>query len=109
MCIRDSLGTLLRQYYPAPEPEVRIVDMREELKHGHKLIFSRELLTDLEQTLENHGQALLFLNRREMCIRDRAHSLQRTVRYILKQQGISVENIPLEDEAATVDKEADND
>ena len=38
-----------------------------------------------------------------------AHSLQRTVRYILKQQGISVENIPLEDEAATVDKEADND
>ena len=29
--------------------------------------------------------------------------------YILKQQGISVENIPLEDEAATVDKEADND
>ena len=63
-CGQYALGTLLRQYYPAPEPEVRIVDMREELKHGHKLIFSRELLTDLEQTLENHGQALLFLNRR---------------------------------------------
>lgn len=64
LCGRYALGRLSRQYYPAPQPEVRIVDMREELKHGHKLIFSRELLGELEQTLADHGQALLFLNRR---------------------------------------------
>ena len=38
--------------------------MREELKNGHKLIFSRELLADITETLENREQTLLFLNRR---------------------------------------------
>lgn len=63
-CGQYALGSLPRQYYPAPEPEVRIVDMRAELKNGHKLIFSRELLADLTETLAEQGQAVLFLNRR---------------------------------------------
>jgi primosomal protein N' (replication factor Y) (superfamily II helicase) len=59
-----SLGYLSRQYYPAPQPEVSIVDMRQELAEGHKLIFSRELIAALAQTLTTGDQAVLFLNRR---------------------------------------------
>lgn len=45
-------------------PPVRIVDMREELKQGQRGIFSRPLMEALTQTLANHEQAILFLNRR---------------------------------------------
>ncbi len=45
-------------------PDVSIVDMREELKSGHRSIFSRSLIAALTATLNNHEQAILFLNRR---------------------------------------------
>ena len=45
-------------------PPVRIVDMRDELKAGHRGIFSRLLLNELESTLKRGEQAILFLNRR---------------------------------------------
>ena len=45
-------------------PEVECVDMREELKHGNKNVLSRSLQRLLENTLDNHQQAILLLNRR---------------------------------------------
>lgn len=45
-------------------PPIRIVDMREELKAGHRGTFSRLLLEELESTLKRGEQAILFLNRR---------------------------------------------
>jgi primosomal protein N' (replication factor Y) len=45
-------------------PPVHIVDMRDELKAGHRGIFSRLLLNELELTLRRGEQAILFLNRR---------------------------------------------
>ncbi|MCD8078827.1 MAG: primosomal protein N', partial [Lachnospiraceae bacterium] len=45
-------------------PEVRIVDMREEMREGNKSIFSRELAEDIQDRLEKKEQVILFLNRR---------------------------------------------
>ncbi|CDF57885.1 primosomal protein N' [Thermobrachium celere] len=45
-------------------PEVKIVDMRNELASGNKLIFSRELYNSIEENLRNNKQTILFLNRR---------------------------------------------
>ncbi|NLZ39372.1 MAG: primosomal protein N' [Firmicutes bacterium] len=45
-------------------PSVEIVDMRQELKDGHKSIFSRTLIAALQDTLQKKQQAILFLNRR---------------------------------------------
>ncbi|MBQ5951404.1 MAG: primosomal protein N' [Lachnospiraceae bacterium] len=59
-------------YFTLPEraragsrpPEVRIIDMREEMKRGNKSIFSEELASLMEERLERREQILLFLNRR---------------------------------------------
>lgn len=45
-------------------PEVRIVDMREELKDGNRSMFSRALHKGLEERLERGEQTVLLLNRR---------------------------------------------
>ncbi len=45
-------------------PKVFVVDMREELKHGNKTIFSRLLTEEILQTLKDNNQIILFLNRR---------------------------------------------
>jgi len=45
-------------------PPVRVVDMRQELKSGNRSIFSRALQKSLGETLQEHHQAILFLNRR---------------------------------------------
>jgi primosomal protein N' (replication factor Y) len=45
-------------------PQVSIVDLREELKAGHRSPLSRPLLTAMEQTLARGEQTILFLNRR---------------------------------------------
>jgi primosomal protein N' (replication factor Y) len=47
----------------APLPQVRIVDMRQELKAGNRSIFSRALLENLEQVIQAGQQAILYLNR----------------------------------------------
>ncbi|HOL16931.1 MAG TPA: primosomal protein N' [Bacillota bacterium] len=49
---------------PYQRPAVQVVDMRQELKQGHRRIFSRPLLEELNRVLERDEQALLFLNRR---------------------------------------------
>ena len=48
----------------APLPEVKIVDMREELKAGNRSMFSGQLKQAIEKVLLNKEQAILFLNRR---------------------------------------------
>lgn len=45
-------------------PEVRIVDMREELRHGNRGIFSDALASEIKTTLEKGEQVILFMNRR---------------------------------------------
>lgn len=47
-----------------PLPDVKVVDMREELKDGNRSIFSRALQQALKDCLETRQQAILFLNRR---------------------------------------------
>jgi primosomal protein N' (replication factor Y) len=44
-------------------PNVKVVDMREELKEGNRSIFSMSLQENLRQVLESGQQAILFLNR----------------------------------------------
>ena len=45
-------------------PEVRIVDMREELKNGNRSILSGDLQQSLRDTLNAGRQSILYLNRR---------------------------------------------
>ncbi|WP_236691010.1 replication restart helicase PriA [Levilinea saccharolytica] len=49
---------------PLSLPPVDIVDMRSELKHGNRSIFSQALQQALAHTLEAGEQAILYLNRR---------------------------------------------
>jgi primosomal protein N' (replication factor Y) (superfamily II helicase) len=45
-------------------PSIKVIDMRQELKAGNRTIFSRELQSALQATLEARQQAILFINRR---------------------------------------------
>jgi primosomal protein N' (replication factor Y) len=45
-------------------PQVRVVDMRQELRAGNRSLFSRVLQEDLRQVVRAGEQAILFLNRR---------------------------------------------
>jgi primosomal protein N' (replication factor Y) (superfamily II helicase) len=45
-------------------PDVRVVDMRQELRAGNRSIFSRSLQTALARVLLSRQQAILYLNRR---------------------------------------------
>jgi primosomal protein N' (replication factor Y) (superfamily II helicase) len=59
---RDAHG--LPRSVALPLPPVKIVDMRHELQHGNRSIFSRPLQTALAGALQRGEQAILFLNRR---------------------------------------------
>ena len=48
----------------ARDTEVEICDMRQELKNGNRSIFSKHLANGLRHCIQNHHQAILFLNRR---------------------------------------------
>lgn len=56
--------TLKKRTNNKPLPEVDIVDMREELIEGNKMIFSRKLYSEVKSNLERREQTILFLNRR---------------------------------------------
>ena len=49
---------------PAPLATVEIVDMRRELKEGHRHFLSRALLGSLGEVVDTGAKAILFLNRR---------------------------------------------
>ena len=60
-------------------PELKIVDLREELAHGNKSMISISLYDEIEKNIKNKEQTVLFLNRRGfstfvMC-RDCGHTL----------------------------------
>lgn len=59
-----TLITLSERADGALLPQIKVVDMREELMNDNKSIFSASLFSGLKQTLENKEQAILFLNRR---------------------------------------------
>lgn len=46
-----------------PLPRISVVDMREELKAGWTEVISRELLSEIRETLDRGKQVILFLNR----------------------------------------------
>ena len=45
-------------------PDIKVVDMREELATGNRTIFSRTLYNELVKNISNKEQSMLFLNRR---------------------------------------------
>jgi len=47
-----------------PLPEVRLVDMREELRDGNRTMFSKTLMEGINDRLEKNEQIVMFLNRR---------------------------------------------
>ena len=59
-----QLYQLKQRYNGKPLPDVRIVDMREEVKAGNDLAFSYDLLDEIQRTRDAGKQTILFLNRR---------------------------------------------
>jgi primosomal protein N' (replication factor Y) len=55
---------LTKRYNTTPLPSLQVVDMRKELLHGNKSIFSEGLYAAMIDTLNAGKQVLLFLNRR---------------------------------------------
>ncbi len=58
------LTTLSGRYEDRSLPAVSVVDMRQELRSGNRSVLSRELREALQECLDDHSQAMLFLNRR---------------------------------------------
>ncbi len=61
---RYSLLTIENRVSGQALPEVTVIDLREEIKEGHRSIFSRELIGRIRDVLDRKEQAILFLNRR---------------------------------------------
>ena len=59
-----TLYTLTRRFNGKALPQVRIVDMREQLKEGNDYSFSFELLDAIRETKDAGKQTILLLNRR---------------------------------------------
>jgi primosomal protein N' (replication factor Y) len=59
-----ELLRLPHRVHSRPLPVVSIVDMREELLAGNRLMFSRRLQMEMHACLAKQEQAILFLNRR---------------------------------------------
>ena len=59
-----TLLELPSRYNKVPLPKVSVVDMVDELKHGNRSLFSKELAYDMAACLEKKKQVILFLNRR---------------------------------------------
>ena len=58
------LLTLNKRVHNQIMPDMKIVDMRKELAANNHHIFSRELQSELENSLNNKYQSILFINRR---------------------------------------------
>ncbi len=55
---------LLNRYNKISLPYIETIDMRDELRHGNKSIFSKKLYDSMIETLSAQKQVILFLNRR---------------------------------------------
>ncbi|MDO4731530.1 MAG: primosomal protein N' [Clostridia bacterium] len=61
---RYSLNVLKKRYGESVLPDVRIIDMNQELANGNNKAFSQELLDRLTEVIKKGQQAILLLNRR---------------------------------------------
>lgn len=59
-----KLYTLKDRVKGSALPDVEVVDLREELRHGNRSIISRSLYTKLSEAFGRGEQAMLFINRR---------------------------------------------
>lgn len=59
-----DLLTLEKRANNRPMPDIELVDMRKELHKGNKEDLSEKMLEEIEKTVNNSNQAILFLNRR---------------------------------------------
>lgn len=59
-----QLHTMTKRYNNSALPEVRLIDMREDVLASSSKLFSEELLTEIEKNISNNEQTILFLNRR---------------------------------------------
>lgn len=59
-----NLITLKDRINGRPLPEIIIADMRKEVRRGNNSAFSAALRDELDKTLSNGNQAIIFLNRR---------------------------------------------
>ena len=61
---RYGLITLEKRVTGQTLPRITVVDLRQEMKSGHRSIFSRVLIERISDVLERREQVILFLNRR---------------------------------------------
>ena len=61
---RFHLFTIKQRYSSAELPQVRIIDMQNEVLSGNDSLFSRELAEGIRKNLEKGEQSILLLNRR---------------------------------------------
>lgn len=59
-----TLITLQNRVNHKELPDMDIIDMRDEIRAGNNNIFSKVLLAELEKTIKEGNQAMLFINRR---------------------------------------------
>ena len=59
-----ELITLTKRANKASLPNVKIVDLRQELANGNRSMISKKLYDEIEKNLQNKEQTILFLNRR---------------------------------------------
>tara|TARA_Y100001970_G_C14236067_1_gene861846 strand:+ start:596 stop:2887 length:2292 start_codon:yes stop_codon:yes gene_type:complete len=59
-----SIARIRERVTSIDSPEVKVIDMRNEFKQGHKKIFSRELISDLLSISQNKEQAIILVPRR---------------------------------------------
>lgn len=59
-----QLISLTSRVEKRPLPQIKIIDLRQELKAGNRSIFSAELLQEISNCLDAEAKVILFLNRR---------------------------------------------
>ena len=59
-----TLLKLNRRANEAKLPEIKIIDLREELAKGNKSMISTKLYEEIEKNIKNKKQTILYLNRR---------------------------------------------
>lgn len=62
--LKDSTIQIKNRIGKTPLPDIETVDLRDEFKKKNYSIFSERLMEELQITLKNNDQAILFLNRR---------------------------------------------
>lgn len=59
-----NLAVMPERINKKPLPEMIISDMRKEVRRGNNTAFSSALIEEMQKTLDNGNQAIIFLNRR---------------------------------------------